>query len=433
MDLAYYDAQTAVLGSLLLDPGRLAGQIFHRVSPDDFYDPVKRNLFSAAREIFFEQSPLDPVTLVERAGSAYGQAVAEIMRATPTASNWEEYVRLLKDGAALERMRRLGDRLGEISSAEDGRKLLAEAQQLLSTRPGRRCQSYQEMIGSFLDRMGDPTPPDYLDFGLDALNKRIKLGRGRFVVLGADSSVGKTAFALQLAYGVARSGKRVGFCSYETSIEDAADRTIANTTGAELADIKGKRIGRRTIELAMSEGKAAAKIPLYVLETAGCTVDELRAEVLCRQLDVVFVDYVQLIPGARNRSRFEVVTDTSMQLHTMAQQLGVTVIALSQVTPPDVDKDGKRRRLRKDDLRESRQLINDADCILMMDLDNPKDPKSDRILIVDKNKDGPLGRLRLTFDPAHMRFTPADAAKKEQTHQVKFEELPVADDDDLPF
>lgn len=79
-----------------------------------------------------------------------------------------------------------------------------------------------------------------------------------------------------------------------------------------------------------------------------------------------------------------------MALHSMAQELGVTVVALSQVTPPEPGKDGKRRQLRKEDLRESRQLLQDAEAILMMDLADPKDYRSQRVLIVDKNKDGAL-------------------------------------------
>ena len=88
----------------------------------------------------------------------------------------------------------------------------------------------------------------------------------------------------------------------------------------------------------------------------------------------------------------------------MAQRLGVTIVALSQVTPPDKDSKGKRRHLTRDDLRESKQLKMDANEILMLDYEDTSKSFGTRVLIVDKNKDGALGQIRLGFDPQHMRF-----------------------------
>ena len=117
-----------------------------------------------------------------------------------------------------------------------------------------------------------------------------------------------------------------------------------------------------------------------------------------------------------------------MALHSMAQELGVVVIGLSQVTPPEANqKTGTRRGLRKGDLRESRQLINDADVIMMMDLEDPNNPASRRVLLIDKNKDGPLAKVYLNFDPEYMRFS--DGRKPEP---VKFEEL-QDDGEPIPF
>lgn len=430
---AYYDAQTAVLGSLLIEPEKLAGQIMHMVRPEDFSDPVKRNLFTAAREIFLKRETLDAVTLVEHVGAAYSQQVREILQLTPTANNWREYVKLLKDGAMLTRIRDLGQALTEAASAADGRRLLIEAQGMLSVRPGRRVRNYTEILADFFDRMNDPTPPDFLKFGIEALDKKVRISRGSFVVIGADSSVGKTAFSLQLAYNIAAGGSRVCFFSYETSLEASADRTIANTADARLSDIKAKNISEHVARRAMAEAERSERIPLYIQESAGMTVDDLRAETLCGQYDVIFIDYVQLVPGRSRDSRFETVTATSMALHSMAQELGATVVALSQVTPPEPGKDGKRRQLRKEDLRESRQLLQDAEAILMMDLADPKDYKSQRVLIVDKNKDGALGSVRLDFDPEHMRFTTAQRnGKTPLPDQVTFKELPDTGDE-LPF
>ena len=416
MDLIqYYDAQVAVLGSLLLEPEKLGGEIMHAVSPADFSTPTLRNLFRCAREIYLDNAPLDPVTLVARAGAAYDQTVRDILVATPTAVNWKAYVSILKEGARLDRLHKLAEELMEVSTVEDGRKLLAKAEDILIERPGRRVSSYTELVSDYCDRQNET--PDYLDWGIEQLNRNLSISPGRFVILGADSSVGKTAFALQLAYNIANTGKRVGFFSYETSREDAADRIIANTADVNLPRTKNRRLTPADWERVALEGTRSGHIPFTVLETAGCGVDDLRTEILAGRYQVVFIDYVQLIP-ARGSDRWQVVTEVSMALHTMAQQLGVTIIGLSQVTPPELDKNGKRRALRKGDLRESRQLLNDADVILMMDLIDPTDTASLRLLTVDKNKDGPVGRIYLSFDPEHMRFKPENPPPGESYRRV---------------
>ena len=118
---------------------------------------------------------------------------------------------------------------------------------------------------------------------------------------------------------------------------------------------------------------------------------------------MIFVDYVQLLQ-AEGESPAQQVRAISMDLHRMSQQLGVTVIGLSQVTPPPKDAKGRRPELSKENLRESHQLIHDAEAILILDLTDLKDYGSTRVLKVDKNKDGPCCRMLLRFDARHMRF-----------------------------
>lgn len=456
----YYDAQTAVLGSLMIDPAKTAGEVFYSVEPEDFADPSLRNLYTAARRIWRESKPLDPVTLLSVAGEQYGKLLAEVINLTPTASNCEEYVQILRDSAQLNRLRQLGADLQDALDIDSARKLLQGAEDILAAKPRRKRKSYGDMISDFLDRVQDPAPPDYLDFGIRQLNSRLHVSPGRFVIIGADSSTGKTALACQLAANIALTGKRVGIASYETSEADAIDRIMANRADIDLQRIKHKALSPMDIQRVADEGIEHGEIPLSLIETSGYTVDDLRTEVLSRRLDVLFVDYVQLV-SVRSKDRWQAVTEISMSLHAMAQQLGVVVIGLSQVTPPEpTGKSGKRRMLSRADLRESRQLVNDADVIMMMDLLDPDDLTSLRILRVDKNKDGPTGMMYLEFDPLHMRFTPTlpppkdseeaaarartdnmdanKAAKSEKEKrkqgikgQAKFEELP--NDEPLPF
>lgn len=404
MDLKLaFDAQSAVLGSLLLASEKIGGEIMRQLRPEDFRDSSLRTLFSAARQIWLEQKPLDPVTLRDRVGAAYTDLIASVMQATPTAANWAGYCEIVRNNARLYELQDLARQVLECEKAEQARELLLQAQGLLARRENIRITSYAEMASDFFDRMSDETPADFLDWGFPALNDHLHITQGRFVVLAAESSVGKTALALQIAQGLAMSGKRVGFFSLETSAPDAADRMLANSSDVSLSLIKRKRLDTPAIRRLTDAAERMSGKTFELIESAGCTVDEIRAVTLMQRYDVIFVDYVQMVqsPGTEPSDQVRAV---SLGLHTLAMQLGVTVVGLSQVTPPPKNQKGQRPELSKDNLRESRQLIHDAEAILILDLADLNDYGSNRILKVDKNKDGPCCRLLLSFDAAHMRF-----------------------------
>lgn len=404
MAVSNFDAQAAVLGSLLIDPEHLAGAIMQRLRPEDFSVGELRSLFTAARELWLDQKRIDPVTLLDRAGAVYRETVTRILQQTPTAANWESYCSIVKNNARLEKLRGVALRILDCEKADEARDLLLGAQGLLAQRESIRIFSYRDMLNGQLDRLQDETPPDFLDWGFPQLNELLFIKQGRFVVIGAESSVGKTALSLQLARGIALKGKRVGFFSLETDHDDAIDRSTANAADVKLANIKQKRVDGTMLGRIIEEFKKHGDAPLDLIEAAGCTVEEIRAITLMRQYDVIFVDYVQLISSNGDGSTEQVRT-ISMGLHTLALQLGVTVVGLSQVTPPEKDKKGQRRPLRKEDLRESKQLGIDAEAVLLLDLTDPNDYSSPRVLIVDKNKDGPPGRMLLRFDALYMRFS----------------------------
>ena len=450
------DAETAVIGSLMIDADHVAGPIFHRLRPDDFGNQERRNVFKAAQKLWLDQRPLDPVTVLAEAGKDYEKLIYDCMMATPTATNAEEYAKIVETEAQLRRLRDVGMRMSlHMDDLDTARKLLSEAEGLLSTQRKDRSRTYREMLEDFLDRQNDTKPLDYLDWGIEELNRNVKISHGRFVILGAQSSVGKTALALQLAYNIGKSGKRVGFFSYETSLEDAEDRLFANTASVDLARTKTKNLNYMDIEELMREGNYADSINLTVEDSGSWTIDELRAITLAKRYEVIFIDYVQIIPGDSRKPRWEVVTETSMALHRMAQNLGVTVIALSQVTAPEKDSKGRRRALTKEDLREAQQLGNDAEAVLLMDLTILGNYDSERELRIDKNKDGGRGRIYLKFDPAHMRFTPCEKPehlkkkefreemarvakenkeqRKAELTQMGFEDLGRSKDGELPF
>lgn len=399
--------EQAVIGSLAIDPQKVAGEVFQRLDPEDFQIPQFRTLFEAARDVFLSGQPLDAVSMADRAGGAgYRETLADAMRMTPSAAHVLHYCDLVKIHSQTSRMREIGEQLSAVMDPEEGRALLAQAEGLLLDKQKVIEWTYLDYMRNLLDRIGKAETPQYLDWGLQRLNKKVRISAGFFCVIGAESSVGKTALALQFARHFAMTGHRVGFFSNETPRQGVGDRLASNGAGVPLEAIKDLQITETELGALWEEGRRAGKMALKIVQTGGWTVERIRAKILADRLDIVFIDYVQQIPwGRRTATRTEVVTNVSMALHEMAQTLGVTIVALSQVTPPDPNNKGQRRLLCKEDLRESKQLAQDGELIMMLDLVDPANRDGMRILIVDKNKDGECGQIYLDFDAKHMRFT----------------------------
>lgn len=403
---AYREAQTAVLGSLLIDPEPVAGIVMDALRPTDFSGEY-RAVFEAARALWLERQPIDAVTVTHRAGAAYAKHVRGWMEQTPTAANVRSYVEIVREEAALVRLQSAALAVARSGSMAEAREALREMEPAMVERPELRAVSVTEMVAEFVARADDKKPPDFLRWGIRALDEKLTAEKGDFILLGADSSVGKTALALQFAWAMAAAGKRVGFFSLETSLKKLADRLIAQRARVELEAIKRRTLTEEDYHDIVSFGGALKGIPLECVEAGGCGVSDVRAVTVSRRYEVIFIDYVQLLRTTSRKARWEEVSDLSMALHSMAQELGVAVIALSQLTTEKTDK--ARRAPTKDDLRESRQLKQDADLILLMSLSNPEDPGSMRWLKADKNKDGPPVNVCLRFDPRHMDFTATDS------------------------
>ena len=426
----YREAQRAVVGSLLIDPEHTLGLVMDRLRPEQFRDEW-RTLFAAVRSQWLDQRPVDPVTVIQAAGEGYGKLVREAMELTPTAANVAAYADVVRDEDALDRLRGVGMALAGAADVPDARKILEAAGPLIADRPGIRVWSAQELLQDFYQRMGEERKPDYLPWGIRALDEQLTAEPGDFIILGADSSVGKTALAVQVAWHMAARGRRVGFFSLETSARKLADRLVAQRARVAMEDIKKRTMAVKDFQEVAALGDAAAKVPFAVIPCAGASVEDLRALTVANRFEVIFVDYVQLLQ-APGRERWEIVTNISMQLHTLAQSLGVAVVALSQITAQS--KSGKRAP-DKDDLRESKQLKQDADLILLMSLEDPDDNESLRWLKVVKNKDGPLLSVCLKLDAAHMDFTATDSRaigewRRKKSRPATFRDLPDGDKKD---
>lgn len=446
MDLtAWKRAQESVIGALLIDPEYSAGLIFQSAKASHFGETDLRHVFEAARELWNENRQLDAVTILDRAGSEYEQLLRDCMINTPTARNLPAWLEICQDSARLTAMQAEALAIVNADRAGDAAAAWERMGTMLQDADQGEDLSLGELIGDYCDRMQDKRPVRYLNWGIESLDRDLYVSGGQFGVIAADSSVGKTALALQFAYHMAADGHRVGFFSLETPKENLEDRLLAQyqVAGIPLPSTKRKKLTDEDLRAAGEAGMRSDQIYLRILRNYE-TLERIRAKTIQRRFDVIFIDYVQLI-DAPGRERWDIVTNISMGLHRMAQQLGITVIGLSQITPAVKG----QKAPTKDDLRESRQLKQDADFILLLYPDTEEEaPPNARVLEIAKNKDGRCARLRMDFEPEHMTFKyhaktmpeiwsegravkAAQRAKKPKAGE--FVELPPGKGDDLPF
>ena len=399
----WQEAQRTVIGSLLLEPEARAGEIFTRTKAEHFGDPELRHVFEAALRLWSADRPIDPVTVMAEAGGDYRKTIAQSMEATPTAANVVEWIGIMKDCARLSAMQKAAFRIINTDDTRQAEAAYEEMGRLLEGTQDVEDFTVTELISQYLDRMQSEEKPDYLNWGIEALDQILAVSPGKFVILAADSSVGKTALALQFAYHFAAQGKRVGFFSIETDRDSLADRLMAEKQVAAipLPSTKRKSLNDQDFQRAAQAGARSDGVPLRIHRRAE-TLEAIRARTVMRKHEVIFIDYVQLI-DAPGQERWDIVTNISMGLHRMAQNLGVTIVGLSQVTP--AQKGGKQAPT-KDDLRESRQLKQDADVIMILSPStDDEDPADTRVLQVAKNKDGRCGKIKLRFEAEYMTFT----------------------------
>ena len=435
----WYMAQDSVLGAMLIDQ-RITGEVIASLRAEDFDEGPRREMFTAFRDLFLAGETVDPVTVLHRMGredKAMRTYAAQLMELTPTANNFREYAAIVREEAKRGKLRALGAALAEGPDLEAAAGLVEEAADLLAGRKRVRSSSMVEAILDFYGRMEQK--PDYLSWGLGFLDEGLYAHRGSFVVLGGRPSDGKTAFALFTAYHQAKT-MRVGFFSLETDRETLFDRLFGSISRVSSKHIKRRELTEDDYAALAGKSREMEGRDLHLIEAQGMTVQDIQAYALAARFDVIYIDYLQLIRTERKGSRYDAVTQISMDLHTLAGKHKITVVALSQLSRPGKEREKKRLPPVLADLRESGQIEQDADSVLFLYRDEPEALRSPRTLAIAKNKEGETGRVPLKFDGDTQTFRedynrmipPARSrAWEEAPVQVTFEELP--DDTETPF
>lgn len=400
-------AQVAVLGSLLIEP-KLVGEAMTKIRDEDFLAPKYRMVWQAIRALFLAGKPIDAALVRNQLGGqpedGWTQLLLEVMDVTPTASNIWTYVSMMKEQARRTRAAELGALIQVHSSDEQLQEYIAQLHALMVDRRGVKRMNMSQMILNFTDRhSGEPVK--YMTWGLPKIDAGTYVEMGDMVVLGGYPSAGKTALAVSMAYHQAKNF-RVGFYSMETNRFKLADRLVSNFVGIEMSAIKGNKITEDEWQRMADQSDRIRARQLELIEASGMTVDDIQSDALANRYEIVYVDYLQLIePESRRMNRTEQVSGISRGLQQFAHKHGRMVVALSQLSRPEQSSKNELVEPTMSDLRESGQIEQDADAIMLLYLEKPSEPdESRRILKVAKNKEGIRGRFCLVFDGQYQRF-----------------------------
>ena len=428
------EAEQSVLGSCFLSKYALQ-KACETLTPDSFYSDKNGKIFAAMNALVDEKTPIDIATitsylknnkqLTEVGGVEY---LTEILNFVPTASNIDYYIKDVEDTYIL---RNLIETATDIAS--DGYKtdesvneiLDNSEKKILNIVKNRRTSEFrsikdilkktQEDLEKLSENNGEVTGLSTGFYDLDKITTG--LHENEFIIIAARPAMGKTAFALNLATHIAMSqDKSVALFNLEMSAEQLAQRIISS-----LGQLEGYKL--RTGNLMNNDWKRVneavsqlASTNMVIDDTPGITIGEIRAK--CRRLassenglSVVIIDYLQLISGGKNygANRQQEVSDISRSLKTLAMELGVPVIALSQLSRGVESREDKRPLM--SDLRESGSIEQDADIVAFLYREDyynkearTEDNNSISELIIGKHRNGPTATIELLFKKNTSKF-----------------------------
>lgn len=421
------EAEESVLGACFLSKYALQ-KAAENLAPEAFYNEKNGKIFSTMLALQEEKTPIDITTvtsylkkkneLVEIGGVEY---LTEILNYVPTASNVDYYIKTVEEAAILRNLietatdiasegYRTDETINEILDNSE-RKIL----NIVKNRKTSEFRTIKEILAktqSDIEKLSESKgeitglATGWYDFD------RITTGLhpNEFIIIAARPAVGKTAFALNLATHVAMTqDKSVAIFNLEMSAEQLASRILASLGQIDGFKLKTGNLLNQDWKRFNEASSRLAKTNLVIDDTPGITIGEIRAK--CRRLasseqglSLVVIDYLQLISGGKNygSNRQQEVSDISRSLKTLAMELGVPVIALSQLSRSVESREDKRPMM--SDLRESGSIEQDADIVMFLyrdDYYNKEAQTEDNNSIIEiniaKHRSGPTAKIELLF------------------------------------
>jgi replicative DNA helicase len=423
------EAEESVLGAMLLSESAIS-DVLEKIRPDDFYKPAHRRIFQAVVSLFGRGEAIDSVTVSEElrrngeleevGGKPY---IFHLVSSVPAASNAGYYARIVEETALLRRLIEVTQQAAAMAfeSADDADTIIDQVEQLVFSvaekRLGDNFMHIRELLHEQLEHVealqerGASVTGVATGF-VDLDNLTSGLQPSNLVIVAARPSFGKTSLALNIAQQAATDHQvPVAIFSLEMSRTELVQRLVC---AEALVDVSKLRRGNLSDQdwsrLATAVGRLA-DAPIYIDDTESVTVLEIRAKARRLKqksgLGLVIIDYLQLMSGPRrSENRQQEISEISRSLKILARELQVPVIAVSQLSRAVESRQDKRPMLA--DLRESGAIEQDADVVMFIYRDEVYNPdstdKGTAEIMLAKHRNGPVGRLKLTFLENYTKF-----------------------------
>ncbi len=421
------EAEQSVLGCILVDPSCLT-EITDKVTADDFYMPQNKLIYSAIIDLWNSGEAVDGVTISKALGpnletvGGY-QYLANLAMITPTTQNLQAYIKIIQDKAVLRRLIGAAKEIQSISFNEnDDVSVILDTSEkyiydILQNRQLQGFTHIKDVLAGTFDQLEkicinkgatNGVATGFSD--LDAITNGFQ--PSDLIIIAARPAMGKTSFALNIAqYAALHKNVPVAVFNLEMSKEQLGNRIIWSE-----AMISGEKMRNGTLSdddwpvIASVVGKLS-KAPLYIDDSPGITVTDIRAK--CRRLQLekglgmVVIDYLQLMQGSkRTENRQQEISEISRSLKVLAKELNVPVIALSQLSRATANRTDHKPIL--SDLRESGAIEQDADMVIFLHRPDYYDPNTEKKniaeCIIAKHRNGATDTVELAWNGEFTKF-----------------------------
>ncbi len=439
-------AEESVVGSVLIDGESLARITSYLKSPD-FYGQKNRWCFDACLALMERGEAINQVTVSHElslhddklesvGGAAY---LAHLVATVPTSVHIEHYAQIVQRTSVMRQIIRAGERIAEIGyqSGPDTETAISNAEQLLyGVRSGRGARDFtpiRQFLDIYMEASGAIESSDAsrlapIITGFPQIDELLGGGlqRSDLVIIAARTSLGKSTLALNMARHSASQGFSVGVFSLEMSGEQIAMRLLASEANVDSHRLRINLINNDEESRVLDAIGMLSDLPLYIDETPFQTMMEIRGKSRRLQtergLDLLIVDYLQLIDTGRNDNRAMALGEVSRSLKSLARELDIPILACAQLSRAPDQRPNHRPML--SDLRESGSIEQDADVVAFIYREDiyteredwerkfPTQPYPENVaeIMVLKHRNGPTGTVPLLFQPDMVRFESLPAA-----------------------
>lgn len=434
-------AEEAVLGAILVNPASVMTKVVELLKPESFYKPAHRYVFEAMLQLFNQNQMIDIVSVSDvlsyssKLEMIGGRAfINDLAFKTVTTANVGYYAKIIQEKAIKRALINAGSEIvasgydmeNVDNSLENAEKLIFDISSQKSTKdfiPVRDdvLNVYNKIEFRYQHR-DECTGVQTHFYDLDAMTNGLQ--KSDLIILAARPSMGKTAFALNIIANVAMKSKvPVAMFSLEMSREQLVQRMMCSEAEIDSQRLRSGNMQSKDWEKLANVMNEFAEAPIYIDDTAGCTLTDIRAK--CRRLamevtdlGLVVIDYLQLIASSSNNDRNQEISAISRGLKILARELNVPIIALSQLSRKVEDRGDKRPML--SDLRDSGAIEQDADIVMFIHREDyynkdkggedeegearPAESKGKSDIIIAKQRNGPVGDIKLLFQSNITKF-----------------------------